>query len=71
MKIIDLETNVESASLTIPELESLKGKRVHVRIEELPPTGKPTYIPPGLLKGRIWMSPDFDEPLEDFKEYME
>lgn len=25
----------------------------------------------GALKGRIWMSPDFDEPLEDFKEYME
>ena len=25
----------------------------------------------GALKGKIWMSPDFDEPLEDFKEYME
>jgi antitoxin (DNA-binding transcriptional repressor) of toxin-antitoxin stability system len=25
----------------------------------------------GTLKGNIWMSPDFDEPLEDFKEYME
>jgi hypothetical protein len=25
---------------------------------------------PGSLKG-FWMSPDFDEPLEDFKEYME
>jgi hypothetical protein len=24
----------------------------------------------GSLKGKIWMSPDFDEPLEDFKEYM-
>ncbi|MBW4473605.1 MAG: DUF2281 domain-containing protein [Stenomitos rutilans HA7619-LM2] len=24
----------------------------------------------GALKGRIWMSDDFDEPLEDFKEYM-
>ncbi len=24
----------------------------------------------GLLKGQIWMSDDFDEPLEDFKEYM-
>ncbi|MDF5717272.1 MAG: DUF2281 domain-containing protein [Rhizonema sp. NSF051] len=22
-------------------------------------------------KGLIWMSDDFDEPLEDFKEYME
>ena len=24
----------------------------------------------GLLKGKIWMSPDFDEPLDDFKDYM-
>ncbi len=25
----------------------------------------------GSLKGKIWMAPDFDEPLEDFKKYME
>ena len=24
----------------------------------------------GSLKGKIWMSEDFNEPLEDFKEYM-
>jgi hypothetical protein len=24
----------------------------------------------GGLKGQIWMSDDFDEPLEDFKDYM-
>ena len=24
----------------------------------------------GCMKGKIWMSPDFDEPLEDFKDYM-
>ena len=24
----------------------------------------------GALKGKIIMSPDFDEPLEDFKDYM-
>ena len=24
----------------------------------------------GAFKGKIWMSPDFDEPLEDFKDYM-
>jgi Protein of unknown function (DUF2281) len=24
----------------------------------------------GCLNGKIWMAPDFDEPLEDFKEYM-
>lgn len=26
---------------------------------------------PGCMKGKIWMSEDFDTPLEDFKEYME
>ena len=25
---------------------------------------------PGFMKGKIIMSDDFDEPLEDFKEYM-
>jgi prevent-host-death family protein len=25
----------------------------------------------GSAKGKVWMSEDFDEPLEDFKEYME
>jgi hypothetical protein len=31
----------------------------------------PVTIPqPGSLKG-FWMAPDFDEPLQDFKEYME
>jgi len=25
----------------------------------------------GSAKGQIWMAPDFDAPLEDFKEYME
>lgn len=24
----------------------------------------------GAFKGKSWMSPDFDEPLEDFKDYM-
>ena len=25
----------------------------------------------GSAKGKIWMAPDFDAPLEEFKEYME
>jgi hypothetical protein len=24
----------------------------------------------GIAKGKIYMSPDFDEPLDDFKDYM-
>ena len=30
---------------------------------------KPAKRTPGTGKG-IWMSPDFDAPLDDFKEYM-
>ncbi len=26
---------------------------------------------PGLLKGKLWIAPDFDAPLNDMKEYME
>ncbi|WP_013334733.1 type II toxin-antitoxin system Phd/YefM family antitoxin [Gloeothece verrucosa] len=25
----------------------------------------------GSAKGKVWMSDDFDDPLEDFQEYME
>jgi len=25
----------------------------------------------GCMKGKMWMADDFDEPLEDFQEYME
>ena len=25
----------------------------------------------GSLRGKIWLAPDFDSPLEDFREYME
>jgi prevent-host-death family protein len=25
----------------------------------------------GSAKGKVWMSDDFDEPLEDFQEYMQ
>jgi len=32
--------------------------------------GKKVRYGHGCMKGEIWMSDDFDEPLEDFKEYM-
>ncbi len=32
------------------------------------PPARPRF---GCLAGKIRLSPDFDEPLEDFKEYME
>ena len=32
------------------------------------PAGRPRF---GCLAGKIQLAPDFDEPLDDFKEYME
>ena len=33
--------------------------------------GTPYYRKAGIYKGKGWLSDDFDEPLDDFKEYME
>ena len=33
-------------------------------------TPKKKYRKAGKYKGQMWMSDDFDEPLEDFKDYM-
>lgn len=41
---------------------------------DVPPEEEPVPGPRksmfGALKGKMWMSPDFDAPLEDFAEYM-
>lgn len=40
---------------------------------KLIPTATPAKKKRGLVgsaKGQVWMSDDFDEPLEDFKDYM-
>ena len=55
------EAESETAAATLTGIEALKG------VVPLSPSGAPQ---PGCLKG-FWMAPDFDEPLEDFKEYME
>lgn len=35
-----------------------------------PPAAEAVLPRIGALKGKIWISDDFDEPLEEFKEYM-
>jgi len=35
------------------------------------PMKQPRSTGRGLLKGKVWMSGDFNEPLEEMKEYME
>jgi antitoxin (DNA-binding transcriptional repressor) of toxin-antitoxin stability system len=39
-----------------------------VHLGEGSPRPQPRF---GCLRGRIWLAPDFDAPLEDFRDYME
>ncbi len=41
-------------------------KRLKTKKQDVPDEAIPLF---GIWKGKIQMAPDFDEPLEDFKEY--
>ena len=68
MKLSDAKARfsevVQQAMLGHP-VTITKDNRPVVRVVPI----KPAKRRPGTGKG-IWMSPDFDEPLEDFAEYM-
>jgi hypothetical protein len=50
-----------------PELRNGK-VRIEAKLESAEPaTGKRSF---GCMAGKIWMAPDFDAPLDDFKDYM-
>lgn len=59
-------------TLHLPVPDELKSKRLKVvaTLEEADPPAPKTKFKVGCLKG-FGITPDFDEPLEDFKEYME
>lgn len=44
-------------------------------VEDIPVVREPQGVESlkgfGCLRGKIWMAPDFNEPLVDFKDYME
>ncbi|MCL1494797.1 MAG: DUF2281 domain-containing protein [Pseudanabaena sp. Salubria-1] len=50
----------------------LEGKEIEIIIREVSTVkGLPKKRrQSGSAKGLIWMSPDFDQPLEDFQDYM-
>lgn len=53
---------------------AIKGEEIVITQDDKPvakisPMQRP--LKRGSAKGKVWMSNDFDEPLEDFKEYME
>lgn len=51
------------------EVVITKDNRPVARLTALPPT-KTRRRQFGSVRGEIWMSDDFDEPLDDFQEYM-
>ena len=67
--------NLAEAKARFSELvqKAMLGEEVIVAKENKPVVKivpiKPAKRKPGPGKG-IWMSPDFDEPLDDFREYM-
>lgn len=53
---------------------AIKGEEIIITqndkpIAKISPIKRP--LKRGSAKGKVWMSDDFDEPLEDFKNYME
>ena len=58
------------AALRGEEVVIVRGDRSEVKLTPNNPV-KRYPAKAGSAKGQIWMSEDFDEPLEEFKEYME
>ena len=68
--------NVGEAKAHLPQLvrETLAGDEVIIAKDNKPLVKLVPLTPgpwkPGSAKGQIWMSDDFDAPLEDFEDYM-
>ncbi len=61
-KITSLPDSLKSEVVDFIEFISTKRKRIQKRVKK----GR-TF---GYAKGSIFLKPSFDEPLEDFKDYM-
>lgn len=53
-----------------PLPEEFEGKQIQIQIEEIKEEPEKQRRQAGSLAGQIWMAPDFDEPMDDFAEYM-
>jgi len=54
------------AALRGEEVIIAKGDRASIKLS---PTTPAKSRQPGSAKGQVWMSKDFDEPLEEFKDH--
>ncbi|ELS03744.1 antitoxin of toxin-antitoxin stability system [Xenococcus sp. PCC 7305] len=68
---------VDEAAQKLPDLidAALRGEEVIITKDDLSlvkliPAGAIKSRQPGSAKGQVWMSDDFDAPLEEFQEYM-
>ena len=65
-----LELTEEQIVTLLRQMPEIQRRRVIERAQEPPVTPKVPQF--GIAKGAIsYMAPDFDAPLDDFKEYME
>jgi antitoxin ParD1/3/4 len=64
-----LEETRKKVAVGIEQLERGEGIDSEIVIAKLKEQKKRRQS--GSAKGLIWMSPDFDEPLPDFRDYME
>lgn len=64
-------TQFINAALQGEEIVIVQGDRPVVKLAPLEDIPQLYPAKAGSAKGLVWMSDDFDEPLEDFKEYME
>ena len=78
MNVAEFATKVEEviANLKRDEEVIITGDHNQIVAKLVPanaptaPEAKPKRRQLGLIEGPAWMSPDFNEPLEDFAEYM-
>ncbi|AFZ06348.1 hypothetical protein Osc7112_1864 [Oscillatoria nigro-viridis PCC 7112] len=59
-----------AAAMRDEEMAITQDNQPVVKLVGIPKQAKPNRQA-GSAKGMVWMSDDFDEPLEEFKEYME
>ena len=68
MTIYQIEVNDTKAANLLEDLQALNV--IKIKRKETANQGEKKTPKFGYAKGTFEMSPDFDEPLEDFKDYM-
>jgi len=70
MQPIPVKGNYEVFITFIEPIEQIEPiKKDGAKISQ--PAKLPRSTAKGILKGKVWMADDFDDPLEEMKEYME